>query len=57
MEAGKPVDSVALPESACGPARPMKVDRAFGTSPEARAWITGTEACQVGVTAMTVAFF
>ena len=55
MEAGKAVDSVALPETACGPPRPMKVDRAFGTAPEARAWITGTEACHVGVAAMTVA--
>jgi hypothetical protein len=54
MESGKAVDTVALPETACGPPRPMKVDRAFGTAPEARAWITGTEACQAGVAAMTV---
>jgi hypothetical protein len=51
---GKAVDSVALPETACGPPRPTKVDRTFGADPEASAWITGTEACQVGVAARLV---
>jgi hypothetical protein len=54
LVASKAVDSVALPETACGPPREAKVDRAFGADPEASAWITGTDACQVGVAARRV---
>jgi hypothetical protein len=54
LEADKTLDRVRLYQPPCGSATRTTVDRVLGADPEARAWSTTDEHCQIDIAARTV---